>query len=180
MPIALGAHELGPDNATLVVKTGRTGAASKAGHDLTIHVASWEATLDAGEDPADTRIELRADAGSLRVQEGTGGMQALGDEDKAGIHKTIDEDVLKGAAIRFRSSVVRAAGANLNVEGELELASETHPIAFELKVGEDGRLSASASAKLRQSDWGIKPYSTLFGALKVLDEVVLQASPPSS
>jgi hypothetical protein len=33
----------------------------------------------------------------------------------------------------------------------------------------DGTITGSASFK--QSDWGIKPYSALFGALKVNDEV---------
>ena len=28
-----------------------------------------------------------------------------------------------------------------------------------------------AVAVVRQTDWGMKPYSTLFGALKVVDEV---------
>lgn len=185
MPIDPGTHALGPDNGTLAVKTGRAGAASKAGHDLVIHVTSWEATLEAGEDPAQMTVQLSADAGSLRVHEGTGGIQALGDEDRAGIQTTIDDDVLRGTTIRFRSAEVHAAqvgdaGAVLSIQGELELAGETHPLAFELHVGEDGRLSASA--KLKQTDWGIKPYSTLFGALKVADEVevVLQAGLPSS
>ena len=48
-----------------------------------------------GEDPADTSMELTADATSLRVVEGTGGMQALGDDDLANIHQTIDDEVLK-------------------------------------------------------------------------------------
>ena len=29
----------------------------------------------------------------------------------------------------------------------------------------------SATAVVTQSNWGMKPYSTLFGALKVVDEV---------
>jgi hypothetical protein len=29
----------------------------------------------------------------------------------------------------------------------------------------------NGSAVIRQSEWGIKPYSTLFGALKVADDV---------
>ena len=33
-----------------------------------------------------------------------------------------------------------------------------------------------ASAIVKQSDWGIKPYSALFGALKVADEVQLELS----
>jgi hypothetical protein len=99
------------------------------------------------------------------VLEGTGGIQALDDEAKAGIAQTIDDEVLVGAPIEFRSTSVEGG----RVEGELELAGERHPISFELAAGEDGRFTGSAT--VRQSDWGMKPYSALFGTLKVADEV---------
>ena len=51
-----------------------------------------------------------ADATSLRVREGTGGMQALGDDDKASIEQTIDDEVLKRQAIAFRSTAVQVSG----------------------------------------------------------------------
>lgn len=182
MPIQRGSHKLGPENSTLAVKTGRTGAAAKAGHDLVIHVTSWEATLVLGADPAPSSMTLDADATSLRVREGTGGMQALGDDDKANIEKSIDGDVLKRKGIQFRSTEVQSAadGSHLSVQGELELGGKARPIAFELVVGAGGKLSGSATVK--QTDWGIKPYSTLFGALKVADavEVVIDASLPAS
>ena len=53
------------------------------------------------------QLELTADSGSLRVIEGTGGVQALGDDDKAEIQKTIDDDVLKREPVTFRSTSVR-------------------------------------------------------------------------
>jgi polyisoprenoid-binding protein YceI len=179
MALQAGTHSLGPENATLSVKTGRTGAAAKAGHDLLIDVTAWQATVEVGEDLARTSIVLDADATSLRVREGTGGMQALGDDDKASIQQTIDEDVLKQQAIEFRSTAVQpdADGSRLSVEGELTLAGKAHPIAFELTVGDDGKLSGSAV--LKQTDWGIKPYSALFGALKVADEVEVVLEPQS-
>ena len=96
MPIPPGTHRFGPGNATLSVRTGRTGAAAKAGHNLLIHVTAWQATLEVGADGAATSIVLDADATSLRVREGTGGMQALGDDDKASIQQTIDDEVLQG------------------------------------------------------------------------------------
>ena len=34
------------------MRTERTGAAAKAGHDLLIHVIGWEATLEVGDDPS--------------------------------------------------------------------------------------------------------------------------------
>lgn len=171
MPIEAGTHTFGPENATLSVRTGRTGAAAKAGHNLLIDVTAWQATLDVGADPA---LVFSADATSLRVREGAGGMQALGDDDKASIEQTIDDEVLKRQPIEFRSTAVQASpdGSRLTVQGELTLAGKIAPIAFDIEVGDDGRLTASAVVK--QTDWGISPYSTLFGALKVVDEVEVQ------
>jgi hypothetical protein len=54
------------------------------------------------------------------------------------------------------------------VEGDLELAGKHGPVAFELGSA-GGRLTGSAT--LKQSAWGMKPYSALFGTLKVADEV---------
>jgi polyisoprenoid-binding protein YceI len=180
--IGAGTYRLGPENGTLSVRTGRTGAAAKAGHDLVMDVTAWEATLEAADDPADTRVELSADAGSLRVREGRGGMQALGEDDKANIEQTIDDEVLKRQDIAFRSTRVRAVagGSRLDVRGELELLGTTRPVAIDLAVAGDGTLSAVAI--VRQTDWGMKPYSALFGALKVADEVVvwIKAALPQS
>jgi polyisoprenoid-binding protein YceI len=166
-----GTHQLGPDNATLSVRTKRAGAAAKAGHDLLIHVTSWNATIVFDEDPASTRIEFRADGGSLRVVEGTGGIQALGEDDIASIHRTIDDEVLKRGEIEFRSTRVEPGSdaARLAVEGELTIIGRRNPISFELEIGEDGALSATAV--VTQTAWGMKPYSALFGALKVHDDV---------
>src|SRR5947209_2325465 len=155
---------LGPDNATLTIRTGRSGGAAKAGHDLLIEVGSWQATLDLEGQPA---LTLSADSSSLRVLEGTGGIKSLSAEDKANIAKTIDDEVLKGTAIEFRSGGVQRSpdGRHLTVDGDLELRGARRPMKFELALEADGRLTGAAT--VRQTDFGIKPYSALFGALKV-------------
>ncbi len=84
MAIPAGTYRLGPDDGTLSLRTGRTGAAAKAGHDLLIHATSWEATLTVGG-PGEGAVALDIDGGSLRVIEGTGGMKALSDDDRADI-----------------------------------------------------------------------------------------------
>ena len=181
MSIQRGTHTLGPESGTLTVRTKRTGAAAKAGHNLVIDVTAWRATLEIGEDPAQSSIELDADATSLRVRAGTGGMQALGDDDKANIEQTIDDEVLQRQPIEFRATAVAIAedGSRISVQGTLTLGGKTGPIALELAIGAGGALSGGAVVK--QSDWGIEPYSTLFGTLKVVDEVEvsLDASLPS-
>jgi polyisoprenoid-binding protein YceI len=168
---APGRHELGPDDGTLTVVTGKGGAAARAAHNLTILVQRWEASLHLADDPAESTMSLTADARSLRVLDGTGGMTALGDDDKAGITQTIDDEVLQGTAISFRSTGVAADGGpgRLRVRGELELGGATNPVEFELAVTEDGHLTGTAT--VTQSAHGIKPYTALFGTLKVSDEV---------
>ena len=151
--------------------TARKGAAAKAGHDLVMHVTSWEATLELADDPESTSMELSADSTSLRVQKGTGGIQALGDEEKASIHKTIDDEVLTRQDIKFGSTGVQGAadGSRLSVKGDLTLAGKTNPVEFHLSISDDGALEATAV--VTQTGWGMKPYSALFGALKVADDV---------
>jgi YceI-like domain len=168
-----GTFRLGADGADLRVRTGRHGTAAKAGHDLLIEVASWGATLEVGAGD-EVGLELSADPTSLRVLEGKGGAQELTDEDKSYIGETIAKEILGEGPIRFRSTAGGIAddGGRLRIAGELEMAGATHPVSFELDVGEGGELSGSTT--LKQSDWGIKPYSTLFGALKVNDEVELE------
>lgn len=178
MAITPGTYRLGPDNAELLVHTRRQGAAAKAGHDLEMVVTQWSGTLDVGDASS---VTLTADSSSLRVREGRGGMKALGEDDKDNIRQTIDDEVLTRTSIEFRSTQVEGTsdGDHLRVYGDLELMGQTHPLEFELEATDEGRLSGRATVK--QSDWGMKPYSALFGALKVADEVTItiEGSPQS-
>jgi polyisoprenoid-binding protein YceI len=170
MAIAPGSYTLGPEDGTLSVRTGRAGAAAKAGHDLVIEVTAWRATLDVAAAPEAGAVALTADARSFKVRSGSGGIGPLGDREKASIEQSIDDDVLKGGDIAFRSSAVtRAPDGGLRVEGDLDLLGAHRPIAFDLAPADDGRLRGRA--RFKQSDWGIKPFSALFGTLKVADEV---------
>jgi hypothetical protein len=137
----------GPDNARLTVHTTRAGAAARAGHDLTILVERWSATLD------DDGLALEASPSSLRVLEGHGGVTPLGDAEKATIEQRI-EDLLPDAPITYR-------------RGELTLNGVTRPLEYTFD-GTEGR------AELRQTDFAIKPFSALLGALKVADRVEIR------
>jgi polyisoprenoid-binding protein YceI len=156
---------IGPDSGTLVVKTYREGVAAKAGHDLVIEVTRWEANVDL----AAGTIELTADPRSLEIREGLRGVKPLTDRDRREIRKNIDDKVLHGQPIAFRSRLVRADEGRLHVEGDLTLAGNTRPLTADLEVAADGRVRGTIP--LTQSDWGIKPYRGLMGALKVRDAV---------
>jgi polyisoprenoid-binding protein YceI len=158
-------YTLSPEDGVLAVRTSRTGAVAKAGHDLLIHVTEWSATLDTGHAPS---LTLDADATSLRVRGGTGGVKPLGEDDLAKIEQTIDDEVLLRRDIGFRSTSVEVDGERLAVTGDLTLAGVTRPTAFDLSLA-GGRVAGAAVVK--QTEWGIKPYTALFGALKVADDV---------
>jgi polyisoprenoid-binding protein YceI len=165
-----GIHELGPDTASLVVQTYREGLAAKAGHDLIIDVRQWGATLKVGEDLSQSSLQLHADARSLFPREGLRGVKPLSDKDRDEVRKNIDEKVLGGEPISFRSSAVEAADdGRLKVRGELTIRGQSRPASFELSVGADGRVTGTA--QLVQTEWGVKPYRGLMGALKVRDSV---------
>src|SRR5690242_4593099 len=99
--IQAGTYRLGPEHGTLSVRTRRTGAAAKAGHNLHFHVTSWEGVLEIADDPGASHAELSADGGSLQVIEGTGGVTNLSDGDKRGIEKTVDDEILRRQQVVF-------------------------------------------------------------------------------
>ena len=175
-----GSHTLGPDNGTLQVKTYRAGMAQKAGHDLVIDVTSWKGTVEV-DDSSNFTVELSADPRSLRVRDGQGGMKPLTDKDRTDIHKNIDDKVLKGQAITFRSTGVSSNGSGpASVTGDVTMGGNTRPVSLDVEVMPDGQVRGAV--RLAQSEWGIKPYSGLMGALKVRDdvEVLLHAQLPAA
>jgi len=164
MPIPEGSHTIGPSNGSLKVKTGKEGAAAKMGHNLTLAVNSWEATVEGGDSPS---ITLTADPSSVEVESGEGGAKPLGDKDKKDIKKTIDGKVLGSDQITFTSSEVTDSQA----KGDLSIAGKSSDVTVPLNVSGD---KISGSIQLNQKDFGIKPFSTMMGALKVTDQVTVE------
>ncbi len=159
--------QFGPDSGSIVVRTSREGPAAKAGHDLVIDVTGWSADVDLDGGA----VSLEVDPRSLKVREGVGGMKGLSGPEKAQIEKAIDRKVLRGRPISFRSLSVEPGGPGdaLVVSGELTLGGETRPLRAYVDL--HGHGSASATVTVRQTAWGMKPYSTMMGALRVSDEV---------
>jgi polyisoprenoid-binding protein YceI len=171
-----GTYTFSPENATLKLLTVKRSAVALSGHELTIAVQKWQATLRLDGDNGE--MSLVADSHSLHVLEGAGGTTALTDDDKARIERAIEDDVLKGCDIEFRSTDVRSTDDALDVHGELDLAGRRLPIVFKLAVSPDGKLTGSAIVALHT--WGIKAISAIFGSLPVGDEVhvVIDAAIP--
>ena len=140
------------------------GRGREDGHNLTLVVNSWEATVEGGDSPS---IKLTADPSSVEVESGEGGAKQLGDKDKKDIKKTIDGKVLGSSQITFTSSEVTDSQA----KGDLSIAGRSSDVTIPISVSGD---KISGSTTLNQSDFGVKPFSTMMGALKVKNQVTVE------
>ena len=167
-----GRHQLGPDGGRLVLRTYRTGLAAQAGHDLTIEITRWSGELDRGEDPSAGRLEVRIDVGSLAVREGRGGVRPLTDRDRREIAATARKELgtdrnPEATFVADKFEPDSTGGGAIN--GTLTLGGQARPLRLQVKKAGDDRYRATAS--IVQSEFGIKPYSGMFGALKLRDAV---------
>jgi polyisoprenoid-binding protein YceI len=171
-----GTFKLGPGAGRIMLKTGRVGVAARAGHDLTLEVTDWSATIevpaeDAGGVTAAT-VSADLDLSSLAVREGTGGVKPLTDADRADIKKTIGGILGDGTATFTSSRIIRIGATGGAIEGSLTLNGKSQPVRLQVAERAPGRYRGTAT--VLQSGFGLKPYIGFFGALKLKDEVGLE------
>jgi polyisoprenoid-binding protein YceI len=170
-----GSFRLGPDSGRVVIKTGRAGLAARAGHDLTLELTRWSATVtvpgDDGGGVAAASVTAELDLGSLAVIEGTGGAKPLSDKDRRDILNTAGKILGRGTA-RFASSRIIPAASGGAIDGTLTLNDTTRPARLQLVSRGPGQYRGTAT--VRQTDHGITPYTGFFGALKLKDEVAVE------
>jgi polyisoprenoid-binding protein YceI len=157
----------------LIVKTGVTGRAKRMGHRLTIAMNSWQATVSwAGDEPSS--VELHVDVGSLEVLRGEGGVTPLSGPQKAlaraSALKSLTAD--RFPAIRFQADDIAHTADGYRLTGGLEIRGRTRPRSIDVRVVDlDDTWQVSCDAQVRQSEFGVKPYSMFIGSMKVADDV---------
>jgi polyisoprenoid-binding protein YceI len=164
---------LGPGDGSIKVYAKREGLAARVGHDLTLEPTRWSAEVNLDpDDITKSTVTATVDGHSLEVVEGRGGATPLSDKDRADIRKNIAQKVLPSGEISLRSTGIEAAGdGKLTVNGELTIAGTTRPIRLDLTQSGD---RVSGRLTIRQTDFGIKPFSAMLGALKVSDSADIE------
>ena len=172
---AAGKHRVGPDRGSLLLRTGRQGLAASAGHDLRIEVTEWSGELVIGEDLAASTVEVSFGTGSLLVRDGTGGVKPLSERDKreiaANARKVLRSDSQPHG--RFVSTSARVGDNGGTLAGTLTLLGIDRPI--ELTVADLGGDRYKVTGRVIQSEYGIKPYTAMLGALRLADAVEIEA-----
>jgi polyisoprenoid-binding protein YceI len=177
MAIQAGRHQFGTDRGRIVLTTFRDGLAAQAGHDLTIEVAVWSGEIEIADDLKPVALQVRIDLSSLVVKEGSGGLKPLTDRDKREIAAT-SRKVLSAAGgleASYAASGFEPAdsGDGGVVAGTLTIGGNSGPL--QLRVSQTGPGAYKATGTVRQTSFGIKPYTGFLGALKVRDTVDFEA-----
>lgn len=148
------------------------------GHRLTIAMKRWKATVRWAGDEA-VSAELVVDVDSLDVLRGEGGVKGLSGAEKTLVRSNALRalDVGRFPEIRFTADTIDKTDSGYRLMGALQIHGETQDREVDLNtddLGDTWRLSAQAA--VRQSDFGVKPYSLLMGSVKVADEVTVSFS----
>jgi len=172
MAVLAGRHQFGPDQGRIILRTFRDGLAAQAGHDLTIEATRWSGVLGVNEDLSPANIDVRIDMGALVVRDGTGGVKPLTDRDRREIAVTARKVL---ASDRHPEAVFAAAGfepeagGGGEISGTLTIGGQARPL--KVHVTQTGADRYHAEAQVVQTDYGIKPYTAFFGALRVRDAI---------
>ena len=159
----------------LTVRTGVAGRAARMGHRLTIAMTRWQARVNWVDGEPSTAV-LAVEVDSLQVLRGEGGVKGLSGPEKS----VARSNALKSLSasrfpeIRFAADVIAGTEDGYRLQGTLHIRGKARPHTVELHaddLGDSWRLTAES--RVRQSDFGVKPFSMLVGSLRVADEVTV-------
>jgi len=165
---AIAAHgeqrAIAATKSELTVRVYKAGVLSAFGHDHEIFAPIAGGSVDT----AAHRVELHVDASALRVRD-----PEASEKDRAEIQKTMLGpevlDVEHHHEIAFRSTGAEKGGEGVwRVSGSLTVHGESRPVVVEVRE-RDGHYVGSA--RLKQSDFGIKAVKVAGGTVKVKDEI---------
>jgi polyisoprenoid-binding protein YceI len=168
-----------PSESSFRVFVGKTGLFSALAHDHDIGVKSFSGRVVVPESgAAGGSLEMEVDAASLEVLD-----TKPSEEDKKKIFNSMHNEVLESAKhpkITFKSVSVSGVKQTGNdaysfvVNGDLTLKGVTKRIAVPVAATvTPQQIRAAGKYALKQTDFGIKPYSAAGGTIKVKDEIVV-------
>jgi polyisoprenoid-binding protein YceI len=162
-------------DGSLQVRTGVDGVAARMGHRLTIVIQTWQAEVT-WRDDAPAAVSVTVDVGSLTVDHGEGGVTPLSAPERA----VVRSNALKSLSanrfpeITYAADQIVATDAGFQLSGPLDIAGRRRDHIVDVAVADRGDLwDLSSLVQVRQSDFGIKPYSLMLGSLRVADVVTV-------
>jgi hypothetical protein len=180
-------YALDPGASTVRIYAFRAGAAAKLGHNHVLSAPQFEGFVSLpGPGVAGTRFdlqfrldELEIDRPEQRASLGAAFATPISPEAIAQTraHLLGDDGLQAGRfpLVRVHALQVSGEAPHCAAHVEIELHGQKREAWLPLAVdGLPDKLAVSGSFVLRQTDFGVKPYAVLGGALAVQDEVVIE------
>jgi polyisoprenoid-binding protein YceI len=159
----------------LLIRTGVTGPAAAVGHRLTIAMRRWQATTRWDSDePVAADVTVEVD--SLQVVRGEGGVTPLSGPEKVLVRRNAlgSLDARKFPRIEYSINAIEKIQDGYRLSGDLTIHGKSRPQIVDVRTDDEGdNWRLSSETVITQSDFGVKPYSQLLGALKVADDVTV-------
>jgi polyisoprenoid-binding protein YceI len=166
---------LDASDGELQLRTGVTGRAARMGHRLTIAMTQWQATVSwDGDQPVTAELVVETD--SFEVLRGEGGVKGLSGAEKVVVKSNAMKSLNAGRfpEIRFGADAIDKTDDGYRLSGTLQIRGKSREHVIDLRtddLGDSWRMSVEST--VRQSDYGIKPFSLLMGSVQVTDDVMV-------
>ena len=166
---------LDASDGELQLRTGVTGRAARLGHRLTIAMTRWQATVSwDGDQPVTAELVVETD--SFEVLRGEGGVKGLSGPEKIVVRSNAMSSLNAGRfpEVRFTADAIDKTDDGYRLSGTLQIRGKSREHVIDLRtedLGDSWRMSAASD--VRQSDYGVKPYSLLMGSVRVADDVTV-------
>ena len=160
----------------LVIRAGRIGLLSALAHDHQFTPARWRAAVEFDpQRPEEVRVDVRIDATTLHdhVARLSPKMQAYVDRETAG-PEVLDAQHYREIRFHGESASARADAGGFEgvLHGELSLHGTTRSLDVPFHALAEGQgYRVTGSVRFRQTDFGMKPFSTAGGSIGVDDEI---------
>ena len=174
-------------NATCYIFTFKDGLLSLLAHDLKLKVLRFKINIEDSPKASSPWLQANAtfDATSIQtvcaIKGGIEDLKILSKQNCIDINKNIANDILRSKkflAIQFKSNSISGLADNFVIIGQLTICNVTRQIKVPLKQFK-GQYQAKIT--LNQTDFNIKPFSALMGAMTIKPEIMIRiAMLPSS
>lgn len=174
-------YRVSADDSSVHVLVYRGGTLANLGHN---HVVSSKSVNGyvwlhadvqrSGFDLAMPVNDLMIDDNAARMAEGADFPPNVPEDAKAGTKRNmLSEGVLDGERyprISLKSVAISGARSNPQIRASITIKTQTHEVSLPATLSEQGQtLRVRGAFEIKQSDFGIEPYSVALGALQVQD-----------
>ncbi len=183
-----GVFRIDAAQSEIVARVFKEGIASSFAHDHVIRASKidGEVRFDA-KNPEAGSISIRIASASLIADEPAVRTKhhvekEIGESDRAKIEETMlgpeQLDAKRFTEIAFQSTRIQESGdGRYTISGVLTLHGREQPVAVDVHAKLDGgTLHATGTFPIRQSSFGIMPYSVALGSIRTKDEVRIELS----